>query len=172
MLSPHICVLEGGYSIEGALPYVNTGIILALAGVDYSYVREPDFEPERFRQDPGVTEYIKRLCDEVMGMWLKRGGLRPEPRPFFERSRAIFYDTDSIQERQHEVLRGCGECKGALRIESTASTGYRVLAVHVPRGACGACRDQAAAWYDRADEGFYAAYLQDQDLDEFTMKLL
>ncbi len=31
-LKPHIAVLEGGYSIESALPYVNVGIILALAG--------------------------------------------------------------------------------------------------------------------------------------------
>ena len=28
MLAPDIAVLEGGYSIEGALPYVNVGIIL------------------------------------------------------------------------------------------------------------------------------------------------
>ena len=30
-LDPDIAVLEGGYSIEGALPYVNLGIILAMA---------------------------------------------------------------------------------------------------------------------------------------------
>ncbi|MGC8719601.1 MAG: histone deacetylase family protein, partial [Thermodesulforhabdaceae bacterium] len=40
-ISPHIAVLEGGYSIEGALPYVNVGIILALAGIDFSHVKEP-----------------------------------------------------------------------------------------------------------------------------------
>ncbi len=40
-LSPDIAVLEGGYSIEKALPYVNTGIILAMAGLDYDSVREP-----------------------------------------------------------------------------------------------------------------------------------
>ena len=34
-LNPDIAVLEGGYSIEGALPYINTGIILAMAGLDY-----------------------------------------------------------------------------------------------------------------------------------------
>ena len=31
-LAPHIAVLEGGYSIQGALPYVNLGIVLAMAG--------------------------------------------------------------------------------------------------------------------------------------------
>ena len=38
MLGPDIVVLEGGYSIEGGLPYVNVGILLALAGLDYSHV--------------------------------------------------------------------------------------------------------------------------------------
>ena len=32
-LAPDIAVLEGGYSIRGALPYVNMGICLALAGL-------------------------------------------------------------------------------------------------------------------------------------------
>jgi acetoin utilization deacetylase AcuC-like enzyme len=32
LLKADIAVLEGGYSIEGALPYINTGIILAMAG--------------------------------------------------------------------------------------------------------------------------------------------
>jgi acetoin utilization deacetylase AcuC-like enzyme len=36
ILQPDIAVLEGGYSIEGALPYVNVGIILAMAGIDYA----------------------------------------------------------------------------------------------------------------------------------------
>lgn len=38
LLDPDIAVLEGGYSIESALPYINTGIILAMAGMDYSNV--------------------------------------------------------------------------------------------------------------------------------------
>ena len=40
ILNPDIVVLEGGYSIEGALPYVNVGLILALAGLDYSHLKE------------------------------------------------------------------------------------------------------------------------------------
>ena len=38
-----MCMPGGGYSIESALPYVNTGIILAMAGLDYSGVKEPDY---------------------------------------------------------------------------------------------------------------------------------
>lgn len=48
-LSPDIAVLEGGYSIEGALPYVNLGIILAMAGLDYSQVREPDYDEKKIK---------------------------------------------------------------------------------------------------------------------------
>ncbi len=170
MLNPHVCVLEGGYSIEGALPYVNTGIILALAGVDYSHIHEPDYDPDRLRQDPRVTEYIERLCDQIFTLWKSRGQLRPEARPFVERSRSIYYDTDGISENQQEVFRYCSECPGTFRIDSAASTGYRILGIHIPHGACGACRDQAMEWFDHPRGGYYAVYLQDMDQDLYTVR--
>jgi len=34
-------VLEGGYGVEAALPYINLGIIAALGGLDLSGIREP-----------------------------------------------------------------------------------------------------------------------------------
>jgi acetoin utilization deacetylase AcuC-like enzyme len=37
-----VAVLEGGYSVEGALPYTNLGIIAAMAGYDLSCIREPE----------------------------------------------------------------------------------------------------------------------------------
>ncbi len=37
-----VAVLEGGYSVEGALPYTNLGIIAAMAGMDLSCIREPE----------------------------------------------------------------------------------------------------------------------------------
>lgn len=37
-----VAVLEGGYSVEGALPYTNLGIIAAMAGLDISHIREPE----------------------------------------------------------------------------------------------------------------------------------
>jgi acetoin utilization deacetylase AcuC-like enzyme len=36
-----LVILEGGYSVEGGLPYTNLGIIAALAGLDLSGIREP-----------------------------------------------------------------------------------------------------------------------------------
>ncbi|MET1125194.1 MAG: histone deacetylase [Archaeoglobaceae archaeon] len=37
-----VAVLEGGYSVEAALPYTNLGIIAAMAGMDISNIREPE----------------------------------------------------------------------------------------------------------------------------------
>ncbi len=37
-----IAVLEGGYSVEGGLPYTNLGLIAAMAGLDISSIREPE----------------------------------------------------------------------------------------------------------------------------------
>ncbi len=37
-----VAVLEGGYSVEAALPYTNLGIIAAMAGMDVSHIREPE----------------------------------------------------------------------------------------------------------------------------------
>jgi acetoin utilization deacetylase AcuC-like enzyme len=55
-LNPDLAVLEGGYSIEGALPYVNLGIILAMAGLDYTKVKEPDYKKaEALLEDIGVA---------------------------------------------------------------------------------------------------------------------
>ncbi|MBC7325428.1 MAG: histone deacetylase, partial [Moorella sp. (in: Bacteria)] len=77
-LQPDIAVLEGGYSIEGALPYVNAGIILAMAGIDYTGIREPDYSPEKVAQSPRVSDYIARLCEETYRAWQQRDALRAE----------------------------------------------------------------------------------------------
>ncbi|OYT34559.1 hypothetical protein B6U96_12725 [Archaeoglobales archaeon ex4484_92] len=37
-----VAVLEGGYSVEAALPYTNLGIIAAMANMDTSKIREPE----------------------------------------------------------------------------------------------------------------------------------
>ena len=77
-LNPDIAVLEGGYSIEGALPYVNLGIILAMAGLDFSNVREPDYVEEALQQTKRTTEYIKKLSHLVYSRWQNREKLWAE----------------------------------------------------------------------------------------------
>jgi hypothetical protein len=60
-LKPDLAVLEGGYAIETALPYVNLGILLALAGQDYSKVIEPHYRQVELKQAADTTSYIDKL---------------------------------------------------------------------------------------------------------------
>ncbi len=151
-LNPHVAVLEGGYAIQGALPYVNLGIALALAGVDYSRVREPDFDPARLAQDPKVTDYIKKLCDQIPRIYFdpptenQDGEVRGE---WFVRSKDIYYDTDNINEEQTEMLHLCGQCRGLLRVETKSTANPLSLGLEIPVGACARCQDLG---FRQADE--------------------
>lgn len=174
ILNPDIAVLEGGYAIEGALPYVNLGIILAMAGIDYSNVKEPDYDFDRLRQPREVTVAIKRICAEVLDVWNNRYPLRTQMqdnKTMVERRRNIFYDTAGINEFQHESLRICNTCGGVLKIDSTADTGAHILAVHIPRKACTECRKAGYQWFETADTGRYElVMLQDRTEDRFLVR--
>ncbi|WP_243311360.1 histone deacetylase family protein [Fundidesulfovibrio agrisoli] len=141
-LGAQIAVLEGGYSIQGALPYVNLGICLAMAGVDTSNVREPDFDPERVKQEKRITEYTESLADQLLEYFTAPPALPKHGRvegEWFVRDKEIHYDTDSIFERQLEKVRMCGECGGTVVIESRAGSDPVCLAVRIPVGACPEC---------------------------------
>ena len=106
-LKPDIAVLEGGYAIENALPYVNVGIIMAMAGLDTSHVKEPNYDRDYKPQPADITLYIEKLVTELKDLFLK-GTLRKaefKEGEIIERNRNIFYDTDGIDEKQHEKLR-------------------------------------------------------------------
>ena len=173
-LKPDIAVLEGGYSIEGALPYVNVGIIMALAGMDYSKVREPDYQPDKIRQSPDTTRYIERLAQTILENWQKSAELREKHRAsmkFAKRERNIFYDTDQIYESQREHLRVCPDCSGVLAIDSDTDRGRQIYAVHVPRKACEACRQQGYEWYEACrDRRYDAVFLQDRTKDQYLVR--
>ena len=171
LLQPDIAVLEGGYSIEGALPYVNLGIILAMAGISYSHVKEPDYDPNKVRQSPQTTAMITKTCDIIREQWEQRAYFQNKllgTKEFHERNRRIFYDTDNIMETQKEKLRACQNCSGALRIESSSDRGQNILAIHIPRGACNDCIDIGRQWYETARVGgFNMALLQDRFEDAY-----
>ncbi|AOY57322.1 histone deacetylase family protein [Desulfococcus multivorans] len=176
LLKPDIAVLEGGYSIESALPYMNVGIILAMAGLDYSRVREPDYDPDGIRQGREVTEYIRRLGDKVMTGWNRRDETRKElqaGKTFDQRRRSIFYDTDNILEKQEETVRICEECGGCWSIDTSSDGRKRALAVHLPIKGCAACRETAYQWYESADpKTFDLALLQDRQKDRYLKREL
>jgi acetoin utilization deacetylase AcuC-like enzyme len=174
LLKPDIAVLEGGYAIEGALPYVNAGIILAMAGMDYSHLKEPDYDRANIRQTPEVTRWVHKTCDKVLDTWQRRrqlGNSFREDYRFMNRDRNIYYDTDNIHEHQQETIMVCDHCAGALKIDSAARGGKHILAVHIPRKACQACREQGAAWYEETDTArFDKVYLQDRAMDTIKEK--
>jgi acetoin utilization deacetylase AcuC-like enzyme len=173
-LSPDIAVLEGGYSIEKALPYVNVGIILAMAGMDYSHVKEPDFDPLSIRESDDILRRIEKDAAEILRMWKKRDSLKAKlvgDARYVQRRKNIYYDTDGISEQQEETVRVCGDCGGLVTIDSMADTGSRIFAVVVPGRSCPACRENGEALFKKTERGRYrAVYFQDRDRDLYLVK--
>ncbi|MGB3212069.1 MAG: histone deacetylase [Desulforhopalus sp.] len=174
LLKADIAVLEGGYSIEGALPYVNTGIILAMAGLDYDHLSEPDYDVNTYRQSMETTDYIHQVGEKVLELWEQRESLTEKARNKAnagKRTRSIYYDTDSIQENQKESIRICDDCGGALRIESAANGHKPILAVHIPINGCAACQDQGHQWFETARiDQFSHIFLQDRTTDRYLSR--
>lgn len=177
-LQPNLAVLEGGYAIETALPYVNTGIILAMAGLDYSHVTEPDYRPENFVQSASQMDYIKNLVTYLKEVWRTREALAEQRMPqtgdFCEDTREIYYDTDNIRERQREQVRLCKHCPGYQLIKSSAVYAHGVqrtiFAVAIPHQACPQCQEDARERYreqSEAPQGLHSVYLQDKPRDNY-----
>ncbi|MFO7570957.1 MAG: histone deacetylase [Smithellaceae bacterium] len=173
-LAPHIAVLEGGYSIERALPYVNAGIILAMAGLDYSFIREPDYNHDRLRQSAEITRLIEDEAKNIMTLWKKRKNLKRQivgQATYIRREKNVYYDTDGIVEKQTETVRVCDECGGLVMIDSAADTGKKIFAVILPNGCCPECRKNGEMFFDRVNRGQYShVYFQDRQRDVFIMK--
>ncbi|MFY9176074.1 MAG: histone deacetylase [Caldicoprobacterales bacterium] len=173
-LNPDIAVLEGGYSIEGALPYINLGIILAMAGIDYSHVKEPDYDKDKLKQPPDITEYIKKLSDTVYKRWQKRETLRADIIKGYDniqRTRQIYYDTDGILENQTQNFKICRKCSGVNTIDSQSDTGYHIFAITIPLDACSDCVDHGYRLYKNTSKSDYSnIYLQDRVNDMFFSK--
>lgn len=70
-----VAVLEGGYSVEGGLPYTNLGILAAMAGLDLSRIGEPSGYLEWLREvrDPfaqgRVVENAEALKRNLSPFW-------------------------------------------------------------------------------------------------------
>lgn len=172
-LNPNIAVLEGGYSIEGALPYVNLGIILAMAGLDYSKVHEPDYNKERLRQPKDITEYVKKVSEIVYNRWKDKENLYIKDirgRDYIQRPRHVYYDTDGIMENQVQNFKVCNRCSGVNTIDSRSDTGYHIFAITIPRDACSSCIDEGYRLYKYASNKYSHVYLQDRVNDQYFAK--
>jgi len=149
LIKPDLAVLEGGYSIQGALPYVNLAILLALAGEDYTGVIEPQ-KPER-REIGGETvrsylHNLKRQNQNIKPNWtLHKEAFLPAG-AWVLREKSIFYDTDWFKEYRKDYIRKCDHCGGTvLMISQNQLTFEKAVLVRIPFAACAECRQ---AGYD------------------------
>ncbi len=170
-LNPDIAVLEGGYSIQGALPYVNTGIILAMAGLDYSGVVEPDYHLGKWRQSERVTDRVRRIAEQVNERWHRREELGERAyggRRSVTRRRQVYYDTAGIMEIQVQEFTVCRDCPGVNTVHSYNDRGASMAGVTIPRKACHACREEGYKLFEGAS-ATKKTFLQDLSRDDYKV---
>ncbi|MBW2655508.1 MAG: histone deacetylase, partial [Deltaproteobacteria bacterium] len=60
---------------------------------------------------------------------------------------------------------------GCFEIDSTATPGHHVLAVHIPINACKSCIEAGYKFFDQADKNkFDKVFLQDRPKDIYEIK--
>lgn len=176
-LAPDIAVLEGGYSVETALPYVNLGIIMAMAGIDYSNLREPDYSPARFKK-PSSMDYFDKLIEVQLANFRGRNEVIEKNRQKYPQDfnyhKHIYYDTDGISEEQINRLHMCENCAGYRTIQSNARHhgwgNHNVFCIAVPTYGCPDCQQEAQRIYEEmcTKTGTYDyIYLQDRVADVY-----
>ncbi len=152
LLQPDLAVLEGGYSIEGALPYVNLAILLALAGEDYHHVREPKKLDRPVLTLATLKPYLEELKKQHQTI---KPRFTTQSKAFFPKGnwiyspRSVYYDTEGFQETRHDYIRQCNHCAGTVYLESSRSPSpQKSMLVRIPFQACPACEQ---AGYDLWD---------------------
>lgn len=171
-LKPDICVLEGGYSIEGALPYTNLGIILAMAGLDTSHVKEPDYRVEDFIQPPEINKSIEQTCKQAMALFYNRHKLRLEAaeKQKSKQSRHIFYDTTGFIVNETKNYRFCEQCPSYTEITARGRS-HQVHAFSVPFNCCPKCHEEAKdAFFHSKSASRSQTILQDRIEDIYEVK--
>ena len=163
LLKPDIAVLEGGYAIQGALPYVNLGISLAMAGLDYSHVREPGWSPDTLKETNEIMGYIAELCDSIKDIYFhppeksNEGIIKGD---WSVRHRNIFYDTEGFTETQTESLFLCDKCRGFLKVKTQKEYGPLGLGIEIPATACEKCHDTGRALLEKTQLKGRYRYIQ------------
>ena len=148
LLQADIAVLEGGYSVQEALPYVNTGIILSMAGLDYSRVIEPNYVEQH--QSANVTKYIDDLIVKWKQQWVRDEIAQEALVGHTDRwvhDYSVYYDESGVQEQRREMVRLYEDKIGWHSIESYGNYGpyakQSVYAMFIPWQADDATREEA-----------------------------
>ena len=154
LIGPDVAVLEGGYAIQGALPYTNMAIIMSMAGLDWRKVNEPMPKTGPPATRPQVLDYVSRLADLIHE---KRRAPKPNhagsilENGWWRRDRRIFYDTHPvtrdkegswpsyINETRREAVRDCPDCAGLMALETSSDVCRGGRFVKAPRAACPKC---------------------------------
>jgi len=143
LIRPDLAVLEGGYSIEGALPYVNLAIVLALAGEDYQGVIEP--QKPRYPQKgsnafKGFLKELKEQYGRIRLEWNFRNDSFLPKGKWVYYPHSVYYDTEGFREIRKDWIRQCNHCGGTVLLESQhTDTGKDSALVRIPFGACDEC---------------------------------
>ncbi|MGI1658830.1 MAG: histone deacetylase family protein [Desulfitobacterium sp.] len=166
LLKPDLAVLEGGYSIEGALPYVNLAIVLALAGEDYSGVIEPQKPRHPQTGTQAFKGFIKELKEQYRRAkpdWMIRTeSFLPLGRWIYY-PHSVYYDTEGFQEVRKDWIRQCNHCGGTVLIESQNTlTGKESALVRIPFEACNQCTQAGYDLWEQLKGRNIPVLLQDQ----------
>ena len=144
-----VAVHEGGNSVQEALPYVNTGIILSMSGLDYSRVIEPNYVEQH--QSANVTKYIDDLIVKWKQQWARRDEIAREAlvghTDRWVHDYSVYYDESGVQEQRRETVRLYEDKIGWHSIESYGNYGpyakQSVYAMFIPWQADDATREEA-----------------------------
>ena len=172
ILNPDVLVLEGGYSIEGALPYLNLAIILALSNHDYSNILEPDFNIKKVTETTDVLNYIKELEKIILSNWKNKDELRKKKLKDFKSysiNRRIYYDTSNIMENQNITYHICDKCQSLKVITTNSSTNILAKTINIPIDACNKCIKLGYEIYENSKSEKYT-YLRDRTKDFYLSK--
>ena len=172
-LNPDLSIMQGGYAIETALPYTNLGIILAMAGLDYSTIIEPNYEPKIKKQNSNITAEIENKVEFLRDKWAARNDLinRELDRGEYQTTtKTITYDTDRIRDKQKIKTRLCDQCSGLKITQSQATpVNYgKIKTIEIPFNTCKECKQLGYQEYEstQSDNRFDYCYLQDKTEDK------
>lgn len=170
-LNPDIAVLEGGYSIQGALPYVNTGIIAAMAGLDYSGIVEPDYSLGKWKQSTRVGDEVRAISEAVLEIWQKKEDIAKQlflGQKKVTRELRVYYDTAGIMEHQTQEFFLCQACPGIDVIRSKNDQGASLVGITIPRKACPDCQAKGVSVFETEQlSRVKQVFLQDLSRDRY-----